>query len=220
MGWTQTSTLHWAVLCPIAHLPCQPFSLHSLRIFCSLCAHRTSWLELEEMAVPWLSDIPSHAGSALARAPVPCRTLCTTLCGFSAAPFGKPSYQLRLGQSLYSFLSQYNKCLDNQHSSASSQLKTTSLYLKTTSLYWEALRSGSKGSDRFWEVIRPFLKLIKNLLQKGSCSSLRNHLRTVTERHLNVNNVLFRLVSEGGREDVEMERGVQLGKTTSWAFGC
>lgn len=118
MGWTQTRTLQRAALCPIAHLPHQPVA-QPQDFLQPVCAQNIQ-LELEIMATPWLSDIPSCAGSALAQAPVPCRTLCTTLCGFPGASFGKPSCQLRLGQSLYSFLSHYNKCLDNQPSSASS----------------------------------------------------------------------------------------------------
>lgn len=71
MWWTQTRALQRALLDPITHLPWQPFSLHSpqhsLRIFCSLHVHRT----LDIMATPWLSDIPSWAGSVLAQASVP-----------------------------------------------------------------------------------------------------------------------------------------------------
>lgn len=44
---------------------------------------------------------------------------------------------------------------------------------------------------------------------------MRNHLRSVTERQLNVNcHVLFRLMSDGGREDLAMGKGVQLREHT------
>lgn len=83
--------------------------------------------------------------------------------------------------------------------------KSKSIYLKSKSL-----RSAYKGSDSFCEVIKPFLKLIKNLLHKGSCSFVTNCLRTVTQRQLNVNcRVLFRLVCDGGGEVLEMRKGVK-----------
>lgn len=100
-----------------------PSPWHSLGIFCSPCVHGTSSLETGDNAntlAQWHLFMCLCAGSVLAQASVSYRTLCTTLCGFPGAPFGKPSCQLRLGQSLNSFLSHCNNCLDNQHSSASS----------------------------------------------------------------------------------------------------
>lgn len=48
---------------------------------------------------------------------------------------------------------------------------------------------------------------------------MTNHLRTVTQRQLNVNcRVLFRLMSDGGREVLEMRKGIKPRETMSWAF--
>lgn len=210
MWWTQTRTLEWAVLHPITHLPRQPCSLHSPwhRIFCSLCVHRTSSLETGNNGntlaqghpfMCWLC--PSSAFCILQNPlhPPPCLSWCSFQVG-----------------AVFIFLPLFLQQLLRWPAQLCIFLPPTSLYLQSRSL-----RSVYKGSDWFWEVMKSLLKLIKNLLPNGSCSSLRNHHRTVTERQLNVNcHVLFRLRSDGGREDLEMEKGVQLRETMAWAFDC